>query len=36
LGTAIQAVILGKQTPKAAANAAELQVKYALEQYGEG
>jgi len=36
LGTAIQAVILGKLSPKAAANAAEVQVKYALEQYGEG
>jgi multiple sugar transport system substrate-binding protein len=36
LGTAIQAVILGKATPTAAANAAEVQVKYALEQYGEG
>ena len=36
LGNAIQAVILGKQTPKAAANSAEVQVKYALEQYGEG
>jgi hypothetical protein len=29
-------VILGKETPKAAANSAEVQVKYALEQYGEG
>jgi hypothetical protein len=29
-------VILGKQTPKAAAKAAEAQVQYALEQYGEG
>jgi hypothetical protein len=36
LGTAIQAVILGKLSPKAAAQAAEVQVKYALEQYGEG
>ncbi|MGD0943785.1 MAG: sugar ABC transporter substrate-binding protein [Acidimicrobiales bacterium] len=36
LGTAIQAVILGKQSPKAALNAAEAQVQYALEQYGEG
>ena len=36
LGAAVQAVILGKQTPKAAAKAAEAQVQYALEQYGEG
>ena len=35
LGTAIQAVILG-QTLKAALNAAEVEVKYALQQYGEG
>jgi multiple sugar transport system substrate-binding protein len=36
LGAAIQAVILGKQSPKAALNSAEVQVQYALEQYGEG
>ena len=36
LGTAVQAVILGKLSPKAAASAAETQVKYALQQYGEG
>jgi hypothetical protein len=29
-------VILGKLSPKAAASAAETQVKYALQQYGEG
>jgi multiple sugar transport system substrate-binding protein len=36
LGTAVQAVILGKQTPQAALKAAEVQVQYALQQYGEG
>jgi len=36
LGTAIQAVILGKQTPQSALNAAVVEVKYALQQYGEG
>ncbi len=36
LGAAVEAVILGKQSPKAALNSAEVQVQYALEQYGEG